>query len=210
VSPKTLVVGLGTVAVALALVGVALSRQAQDAPGPVEAAKVFRKAPGTEKTRRSPRVDGRTWSLRTYDNRDGDVCVTHTVPSEAVGTGCIARDKLFARGPLLAYRGARQIAGTRRKLGWDNQWIYGFVHPAVRSLTLVNLNCSTLRVPFDKDGAFHYVIGRRQLKRREVPYKLLARGARGELLAERVFAVTLPWDARAAGMKRPKAGRACS
>lgn len=209
-SPKTLVVGIGTVAAAAALAGVALSRESQSAPTPAGAAKLFQKAPGTERKRQSPRVDGRTWTLKTYDNADGEICFSHTVPGEVVGTGCTTAAKAFVRGPLLALRGARQIAGGGRKLKWDNQWIYGVAHPSVESLTLVNLDCSTLSVPLDRDGIFHYVAGRAKLDKGQVPYKLLARGPGGEMLAERIFSVTLPWNARAAGVERPRAGRACS
>lgn len=215
-SPKTVLIGAGTVITAMVLAGVALSLDRSDPPGlgpvgPEQAAKVFRKAPGTgEKARRSPRVDGQTWGLRSYTNVSGDLCLSHDVPGEAVGTGCMPAGKVFARGPLLAIRGARQKSRPYPTLEWDNQWIYGFAHPAVESLTLVNFNCSTRDLSMDEDGAFHHVVGRAALRDGELPYKLVARGVAGEVLAERVFAASIPRNARNAGIPRPRVGRACS
>jgi hypothetical protein len=201
----------GATATTLAVAGSALSlSRANLRPGPERAAEVLRKAPGTaERSHRSPRVDGQTWALRGYDNVRGDLCLTHEVPGELVGTGCMPAAKVFARGPLLAYRGARQISRSGRKLEWDNQWIYGFAHPAIKTLTLVNINCSTQRLSVDEHRVFHHVVGREGIRSGGVPYKLHARGSRGELLAERVFAVTIPRNAVGV-VQRLRAGRACS
>jgi hypothetical protein len=118
--------------------------------------------------------------------------------------------KLFRRGPLLAYRGARQISARRPKLGWDNVWIYGIAHPDIKTLTLVNANCSTQRLPLDGGGVFHHVAGREQIRTGELPYKLHARGTTGELLAVRHFSLSLPWNARSAGLAPPRVRGACS
>lgn len=211
---KATVIVLSTAIAAMAFAGVALSLDRAKAPGgptPEQAAEVLRKAPGTkEKTRASPRVDGERWGLRSFANTRGDVCFSHDVPGELVGTGCMPVAKLFRRGPLLAYRGARQRSASYRKLEWDNQWVYGIAHPDIKTLTLVNMNCSTLRLSLDEDGVFHHVVGREQITKGALPYKLHARAATGELLAVRHFAASLPWNARSAGLPRPRARRACS
>jgi hypothetical protein len=143
-----------------------------------------------------------------YNNVRGELCLSHNVPSEGVGTSCIA-DKLFRRGPLFALTGARQESAAYPKLEWDNQWVYGIAHSDVKTLTLVNMDCSTHDLSLDRDGAFNHVIGREQIENGELPYKLIARGSAGDVLAERVVAVGLPGNAKNAGLEAPHPEQAC-
>jgi hypothetical protein len=193
-------------------VGLALNRPELPftAPTPEEAAESFRKAPGTERQHSAPKVDGETWGLRSYRNLRGEVCFSADVPGELTGTGCIPADKLFSRGPVYVTRGARQRAGPPITLEWDNQWIYGIAHPAVETLTLVNLDCSTVALALDEARVFHHVVDREQIRRGEAPYKLVARGEGGELLMVRTFAPMVPRLARAAGIKPPRPKKACA
>ena len=212
---KKALIALAAAITALAFAGVAFSLGRPNlpfaAPGPEEAAETFRRAPGTkDKIHEAPRVDGETWGLRSYQNVRGDLCFSHEVPGELVGTGCMPAEKLFERGPLVAYPGARQISAPYRKLEWDNQWVYGIAHPDIKTLTLVLMDCSTVALPLDEDGAFNHVIGREQIQNGKQQYKLIARGARGELLAERTVAVNLPLNARKAGLEPPRPGHVCS
>lgn len=208
-------IALAAAITALGFAGVAFSLNRPSlpftAPGPEDAEETFRRAPGTkDKIHDAPLVDGATWGLTSYTNARGDLCFSHEVPGELVGTGCMPAEKLFKRGPLVAYPGARQIAAPYRKLEWDNQWVYGIAHPDIKTLTLVLMDCSTVALPLDEDGAFHHVIGREQIQSGKQQYKLIARGARGELLAERRVALNQPLNAKKAGLEAPRPGDACS
>ena len=211
---RTLFIALGAAIIAMGLAGVAYSLTRPTlpfaAPTPEAAEEATRKAPGTEeKIHDTPRVDGQTWDLRSYDNVRGDLCFTHEVPGELVGTGCMPADKLFARGPLYALPGARQVAGEPITPEWDNQWVYGIAHPAVKTLTLVNMDCSTVALTLDKDGAFHYVASREDIRSGRQMYKLVARGQTGAVLAERKVAIGLTKIAKDAGLEPPRPGAAC-
>jgi hypothetical protein len=195
---------------AVAFAGVALSQQGSPwsfAPDPAE----LREAPNSiEQQHPSPKVDGQTWGLRSYENVAGDVCLSHDVPGEAVGTSCVSRKKLFARGPLAAYPGARQIAANYPKTEWDNMWVYGAAHPQVASLKLVNMDCSTESVQVDGDGVFNHVVGAAQIREGVIPYKLIASDARGQVVAERTIAIGLTYHGKKAGLEAPRPGGTCS
>jgi hypothetical protein len=195
---------------AVVFAGVALSQYGSTwtfAPDPAE----LRRAPNSiEKQHPSPKVDGQTWGLRSYENVGGDVCFSHEVPGELVGRGCIPRKKLFARGPLMAYPGARQIAANHPKTEWDNVWVHGAVHPQVANLRLVNMDCSTQSLRLDGDGVFNHVVGAAEIRDGVIPYKLIASDARGQVVAERTILIGLPRNAKSAGLDAPRPGRACS
>jgi hypothetical protein len=110
----------------------------------------------------------------------------------------------FARIP-----GARQTPAGYAKTEWDNQWVYGIVHPAVKSLTLVNMDCSTRELPLDEDGVFNYVAGRKQIEKGELQWKLIGRGAGGEVLAEREVSIGLTRNAKNAGHPVPVPRQDC-
>jgi hypothetical protein len=212
---KTTLIALAAAITAMGFAGVAYSLTRPSlpftAPTPEDAEEATRKAPGIEeKIHDAPRVDGQTWDLRSYDNVRGDLCFTHKVPGELVGTGCMPADKLFADGPLYALHGARQIAGQPITPEWDNQWVYGIAHPAVTTLTLVNMDCSTVPLSMDKHGAFNYVASSEDIRRGRQLYKLVARGQTGTVLAERKVAIGLTRIAKDAGLEPPRPREACS
>lgn len=203
-------IGILTAASTVAFAGVALSQQGSTWTFRPDSG-ALRKAPNSvEKRHPSPSVDGQTWGLRSYENVGGDVGFSHDVPGELVGTGCIPRKKLFARGPLMAYPGARQIAANYPKTEWDNMWLYGAVHPEVANLELVNMDCSTKSLQLDGEGVFNHVVGAAQIRERVIPYKLIASDARGQVLAERKILIGLPRNGKSAGLEAPRLGRACS
>lgn len=195
---------------AVAFAGVALSQRGSAwsfAPDPAE----LRKSPNSvEKQHPSPKVDGQTWGLRSYENVAGNVCLSHDVPGELVGTSCVPRKKLFARGPLAAYPGARQIPAGYAKTEWDNMWVYGAAHPQIANLKLVNMDCSTQSLQLDGDGVFNHVIGAAQIREGVIPHKLIATDARGQVVAERTIAIGLTYHGKRAGLEPPRPGRACS
>jgi hypothetical protein len=164
----------------------------------------------TERIRASPRVDGQSWRLRTSRSARGDICLSQDVPGELVGTGCISSDKVFARGPLYAIPGARQIPSDRPKTEWDNMWVYGVAHRSVARLELVNMDCSREKLPLDGDGVFNHVVGRAQVAAGMTPYKLIATDLQGHVIAERTVAIGLSHNAKTAGREVPRPAAACS
>lgn len=210
---KTVLILVTTAIAGMAFAGVALSLAQSSSPidPPEGAPEAVRKAPGVEvKSHRAPVVDGEAWGLRSYDNVRSELCLSHDVPGEAVGTSCMAPEKLFADGPLFALPGARQVSAAEKKLAWDNVWVFGIAHPSVQTLTLVNMDCSTTRLSLDADGAFNHVVGADKIKKGELPYKLVAHGAGGEALAEKKVSIGLPLNAKKAGLEEPRPRQACS
>jgi hypothetical protein len=195
---------------AVAFAGVGLSQQGSPwsfAPDPAE----LRKAPNSiEQQHPSPNVDGQTWGLRSYENVAGDVCLSHDVPGEAIGTSCISREKAFARGPLFSLHGARQVSANDPKTEWDNMWVYGIADPQIKHVNLVNMNCSTVSLQLDADGMFHHVVRVAQIRQGVIPYKLVAIDGGGQVVTERRVAVGLPGNAKRAGLEAPRPASACS
>jgi hypothetical protein len=208
-------IALAAAITALAFAGVAFSLNRPSlpftAPQPEDFEETFRRAPGTkDKVHDVPRVDGATWDLRSYNNVRGELCFSHEVPGELTGTSCMPPEKLFKRGPLFVLPGARQISAGYRKLEWDNQWVYGVAHPDIKTLTLVHMDCSTVALPLDKHGVFHHVVGRDEIRSGKQQYKLIARGASGEVLVERRIAGNQPKNARDAGVEPPRPKESCA
>lgn len=210
---KILLIAVASGIVAMAFAGVALSRAGSDAPiaDSAQAAEAWRKASSSEeKTRPSPRVDGQTWGMRSYTNVRGELCLSNDVPGEAVGTGCIPSERLFADGPVFAVRGARQESAPQAKQEWDNQWVYGFAHPSIKQLTLLNMDCSIIPLSLDEDGAFKYVAARAEIQAGQVPFKLIGRGSSGQVLVEKDVSIGLSRNAEKAGREAPRPKEACS
>jgi hypothetical protein len=157
------------------------------------------------------RVDDATWRLGSFENTTGATCLEHEIPLEGVATGCLDLDRLFAeRGDLIAMPGARQISSNARKLSWDNAWVYGFVTSRVASVELVRFDCTTTQLAIDDAGAFMYVASRAELARGSGPYKVLARDAKGDVVAEEPANVGLPANARSAGVDPPRPAASCA
>jgi hypothetical protein len=217
---KAIVISVGALIATMAFVGMAYSLDGTNArvvPTPQEIAEVSRsiaeasrKAPGTkERMHPSPRVDGQTWGLRSYTNVAKEVCLSHDVPGELVGSGCISPAKLFARGPIYALPGARQEPAPYAKTEWDSQWVYGIVHPDVATLTVVSMDCSTQDLALDEHGAFNHVVGKEKIKRGELMYKLIARDSAGQMVGERIVNIGLSQNAQRAGHEAPTPKAAC-
>jgi hypothetical protein len=202
------IVILAAVSVAVAFAGVALSQRGSLGADP-EAA--LRMAPNSvETTHASPKVDGQRWGLRSYENAARDICLSHDVPGEAIGTSCFSRKQAFADGPLFALHGARQISANYPKTDWDNMWVYGIADSRIKDLKLVNMDCSTVSLQLDAEGMFHHVVGVAQIRQGVIPYKLVAIDPNGEVVAEREVAVGLTSNAKRAGLEAPRPAGACS
>ena len=202
------VLGASAVAVVIAWLAVSQHRGGSRArPAPAE----FQKAANTiEKGHATRVVDGQSWGLRSFGNKREEICLSQDVPGELVGAACISAKKAFARSPLYALHGARQIPNGKPKTEWDNMWVYGVAHPRVASLKLVNMDCSTELLDLDSDRVFNHVVGVAQIRKGVVPYKLIASGSNGEILGEKKVAVGLSHNAKTAGREAPRPGRECS
>ena len=140
-------------------------------------------------------VDGQRWSLKTYRDAEGQLCVAETVPGEGVGTACgYTADRMFANGRNIHYSlGARQRPEQRNdRTKWDNVSIWGFVHPSVKRLELLLTNCQRLPLHVNADGMYFHVVGQGMLHRQVWPHALIGYGASGDVLASETLPLTAP------------------
>jgi hypothetical protein len=72
------------------------------------------------------------------------------------------------------------------------------------------MDCSTQDLELDSDGAFNYVAGKDKIENGVLPFKLIARGTQGTILAERDVAIGLTRSAKEAGLAAPRPAKACS
>jgi hypothetical protein len=174
---------------------------AQVMPGADEPVKVHRTAI----------VDGGEWRFASHSDASGKVCVSNTVPGEAIGRGCLDTAKAFETSAVLALPGGRQREGLvgQRVLGWHNLWIYGFVRSDVASLELVNMDCSTEAVSFDEQGGFLHVVSLAEITAGLVPFKIRARDGSGNIIHDDNVSMNQPPTAQEAGIAKPAPGLAC-
>jgi hypothetical protein len=146
-------------------------------------------------------VDGAEWMVKTYHNVDGQLCVVQTVPGEGEGGTCLEESTLFARGPILLFSGSRQNEGNTQT--WDNAWVWGFVSPSVTNLDLVSTNCTKIPLHVDSQGVFLHVVASGPLHRGDWPYKIVAEGLAGEIIASEVVKLRDPSTSVLGGTSTP-------
>jgi len=178
---------------------------------PADPRAEFAKAPGSEEVVHGVKnVDGGAWVSKSFRNVSGNLCLSQTVPGEAHGTSCTDAARMFAdHRHIYVIVGARQKSG-RKRLTWDNLWLQGMASPSVRSLQLVNGDCTRAALTLGDDGAFLHVVSKSDIDRGQVPFKLEARDDAGDLLEERDVSVGLPKNGKEAGLKEPSLGTNCS
>lgn len=71
------------------------------------------------------------------------------------------------------------------------------------------MDCSTQQLALDNDGAFNHTVNSEKIKNGELPYKLIARGRDGRILAEEVVTIGLTYHAKRAGLKVPQPKQSC-
>jgi hypothetical protein len=125
-------------------------------------------------------VDGKEWRVRTYRNREGQLCLFQGATGEGEGGTCLDADSLFARGPVVLYYGSGQDAGDLAS--WDRAWVWGIASDRVARLDLTLSTCAVLVLHTDADGIFQHAFSAAQLHAGVLPAKVVARDAAGNVI----------------------------
>jgi hypothetical protein len=189
-------------------------------PSPSEAQKQTGVAP-TSHLRTD--YDGVDYSVVTYKDSQGRLCVAEQVGNNAEGSGygCDQAQVQFAKGSLVALTGPSWMQEPNRPgfdpTTWDRMWLDGLTKPAVVRLDVVMTDCSTRPVSLDRDsfngfGVFLYTVPRDDLHTGIWPYKLVAYGTAGNALASQVIPRSVPATPQAANAhtRAPQPPMACS
>jgi hypothetical protein len=191
-------------------------------PSPSEAQKQTGVAP-TSHLRTD--YDGVDYSVVTYKDAQGRLCVAERVGSSAegngLGYGCDQAQAEFATGSLVALIGPGWMQEPNRPgfdpTTWDRMWLDGLTKAAVARLEIVMTDCSTRPVSLDRDsfngyGVFLYTVPRDDLHTGIWPYKLVAYGAADNALSTQVIPRSVPATPRAADAhtRAPQPLTACS
>jgi hypothetical protein len=152
--------------------------------------------------------DGGEWSLSTYLNGSGDLCLSQSIPGDGRSYSCNRRSAIFANGPLYVSWGSRQLPGGELTT-WDQAWVIGFAAAPVRTVELVYTDCSTKSLPLNADGAFQAVVGQSQMRNGTWPYLLRGLASDGSMVTEDRADLQQP-NARGVMIKAPSPGNSCA
>ena len=169
-------------------------------PSPSEAQKETGVAP-TSHLRTD--YEGVDYSVVTYKDAQGRLCVYNRVGNDAEGTGygCDQAQAQFATGSLVALIGPSWMQEPNRpgfnQTLWDRMWLDGLTKPAVVRLEVVMTDCSRRPVSLDRDsfnghGVFLYTVPRDDLHTGIWPYKLVAYSAAGNALSSQPIPLNVP------------------
>jgi len=156
-------------------------------------------------------VAGEVWKIVSYRAKSGALCAGVTWPGEGQEMGCATEEEWFAHGPVSVAVAARQAHG--HPVTWENVVLSGLVDLSrVQKLELVSTDCSRRAVPVDAGGFFLDVTSPGAIAREVWPYRLLGEGGSGGVVQRIDVEPEAPdtTQARAAGVRRPVAGAACS
>lgn len=120
-------------------------------------------------------VDGKEWRVRTYRNREGQLCLFQGAAGAGEGGTCLDTDSLFARGPLVLYYGSGQDEGNLAS--WDRAWVWGIASPRVAKLGLTLTDCTVLPLRPDDAGIFQHASSAAELHQGLLPARVTARDA---------------------------------
>jgi hypothetical protein len=133
-------------------------------------------------------VDGKEWRVRTYRNKEGQLCAFQGVVGGGEGGTCLDTGTLFAREPVVLYYGSGQDTPTPGV--WDRAWTWGFASDRVARLELTLSNCAILLLHVDSAGIFHHVFSTTDLHHGILPAKVVARDSTGAT----IFSETVKLD----------------
>lgn len=147
--------------------------------------------------------DGIDYSVVTYKDAQGRLCVYNRVGNDAEGSGfgCDQAQAQFATGRLVALIGPSWMQEPNRpgfdQTMWDRMWLDGLTKPAVVRLDVVMTDCSTRPVSLDREsfngyGVFLYTVPRDDLHTGIWPYKLVAYSAAGNVLSRQPIPLHAP------------------
>lgn len=118
-------------------------------------------------------ADALDWSLTTYENAAGQLCVMQAIPGDGRDYTCNDRSIIFRNGPISVAWGSRQNPGGNLNQ-WDTAWISGFTEAPVAKVELISADCSVTPLPLNDDGAFFTVVGEQAMH--NGPWPSLVRG----------------------------------
>jgi hypothetical protein len=137
------------------------------------------------------KVHGAAWSLSSYRNAKGELCLLEVVPGEGRGYGC----GVGGAGPLNASWGSRQDPEARGQTTWDETWVEGVARPPVTKVELVLIDCSTINLPLTSEGAYFGVLGADAMHSGASPYLVQGLNAHGHVVGSDVAEFAPPTGA---------------
>lgn len=159
---------------------------------------------------RSTEINNSQMVLRGYMNAAGQRCLEQDVAGEGVGAACIHPTDMFKGREVFVTYGGRQATAKTKKFTWDSVWVQGIVSPRVKSLELLDTDCTVRDLAFDERGVFLHAAGRADIARGVVPFKLVAHDGDGHVIHEQTVLVGLPKNGKEAGLSEPKASSECA
>jgi hypothetical protein len=154
------------------------------------------------------KVNGAAWSLSSYRNSKGELCVVEVVPGEGRGYGC----NVAGPDPLNASWGSRQDPDARGATDWDEAWVEGIARPPVTRVELVLTDCTSIALPMTSEGAYFGVVGAGAMHAGVSPYLVRGLDAKGRVVASDVseFGPSSGADGFIGPAKKTQPSAACS
>lgn len=135
-------------------------------------------------------VNAEPWSLDSFTNANGRVCLRQRVPSSVDGSGTACADEatLFASGPIHSEVDTRALGSNTS--AWSVVWVYGWTSPNLAKLVAVLSDCRQVAVQVTSGGVFSHVF-----TNGELPQELIGYRADNSVLQQRQLSVgTSPTD----------------
>jgi len=128
---------------------------------------------GAISTVESQVIGGQTWSLSTFTNKNGRVCLRQNIPptagAEHGGTACADPETLFATGAIHLETDMETAPNNRGE--WSNVWVYGWSASGVTDLVAQLRDCTTVPVRI-ASGVFSHVFPPGHLPQRLIAYQV--------------------------------------
>jgi hypothetical protein len=189
-------------AVAAVVIGVAWSQAVGRAGPPLNLEHAT-----AERLHHSVNVGETRWTLKTFTNTDGRLCVRRTATGKDSSGTCVDPGVLATRGVLVMPGASQDPEKADGK--WDNQWVWGLASRAVSTVELLSTDCSTRALEL-VDGTFMYVVPQAAIEVGAVPYRVTARNAAGIIVFSKVIALAPPATAQAPQPVAPALAARCS
>jgi hypothetical protein len=176
-SKRTLLLGLLVVAAAIVFGAAKAALSGNQTPTPLNTEPALN---AQEAIHARAVADGTEWRVRTYRNREGQLCLFQGAAGEGEGGTCLNTDTLFARAPVVLYYGSSQNPGNLTS--WDRAWVWGIAADRVAKLDLGLTNCALVPLHADSDGIFQHAFPAAQLHSGVLPAKVIGRDRSGAVI----------------------------
>ncbi|MFN8186715.1 MAG: hypothetical protein U0R69_06530 [Gaiellales bacterium] len=152
---------------------------------------------------------GQHWSLTSYVNVNGQLCLGERLPGGGQGLGCLDATSLFEEGPIWVSWGARQTDDPTR---WNMVWIIGVAEDPSLAVSVTYADCSRRVVPTDAEGFFLLLAPADQLEIGMWPYRVTAADQMGHTVFSELLGVDAPdtKETRDAGVLAPQPPGRCT